>query len=95
MSLDVSRDQFVLIRIDGMHCHRCEQAIKKSLGRFDGVHEVEVDFNSHQASVLFDAGRVGIAELMKAVEETGYHATGFTQGLANTGVAQAADVEHA
>src|SRR5688500_8243041 len=26
---DTSRDQFVLIKIEGMHCHRCEQSIKK------------------------------------------------------------------
>jgi copper chaperone CopZ len=91
MSLDVSRDQFVLIRIDGMHCHRCEQAIKKSLSRFPGVHEVEVDFNSHQASVLFDGGQVDIRELMQGVEEAGYHATGFTKGLANSGVVGMAD----
>ena len=84
MSLDVSRDQFVLIRIEGMHCHRCEQAIKKSLGRFPGVHEVEVDFNSHQASVLFDGGQVTIRQLVEGVQEAGYHATGFTQGLANS-----------
>jgi P-type Cu+ transporter len=86
MSLDVSRDQFVLIRIEGMHCHRCEQAIRKSLSRFPGVHEVEVDFNSHQASVLFDGGQVGIRQLMDGVQEAGYHATGFTQGHANSGV---------
>jgi copper chaperone CopZ len=86
MSLDVSRDQFVLIRIEGMHCHRCEQAIRKSLGRFPGVHEVEVDFNSHQASVLFDGGQVNIRQLMEGVQEAGYHVTGFTQGLANSGI---------
>jgi copper chaperone CopZ len=84
MSIDVSGDQFVLIRIEGMHCHRCEQAIKKSVGRHPGVHEVEVDFNSRQASVLFDAGQVSIEQLMDSVREAGYHATGFTQGLANT-----------
>jgi copper chaperone CopZ len=86
MSLDVSRDQFVLIRIEGMHCHRCEQAIKKSLSRLPGVHEVEVDFNSHQASVLFDGGQVDIRQLMEGVQEAGYHALGFTRGLANNGV---------
>src|SRR5437868_627433 len=37
-------DQFVMIKIEGMHCHRCEQSIKKSLGDIPGVHEVEVDF---------------------------------------------------
>src|SRR5437868_5385365 len=46
-------DQFVLIRIEGMHCHRCEQAIKKLLQRKPGVHEAEVDFASGQASILF------------------------------------------
>lgn len=84
MSFDVSRDQFVLIRIDGMHCHRCEQAIKRSLGRYPGVHEVEVDFNSRQASVLFDGGQVTVRELMDGVQEAGYRATGFTRGLANS-----------
>ena len=80
MSPDVSRDQLVLIRIEGMHCHKCEQAIKKSLQSHPGVHEVEVDFNSGQASVLFDRGAVSIGQLMEAVNEAGYHATGFTQG---------------
>ena len=31
MAEDVGGDQFVIIRIDGMHCHKCEQAIQKSL----------------------------------------------------------------
>ena len=52
MAPDVGQDQFVLIKVDGMHCHRCEQTIKKTLQREPGVHEVEVDFASGQASVL-------------------------------------------
>src|SRR5438309_2101902 len=42
-------DQFVMLKIEGMHCHRCEQAIKKALAANPGVHEVEVDFLSGQA----------------------------------------------
>jgi copper chaperone CopZ len=80
MSADVARDQFALIRIEGMHCHRCEQTIQKSLTSIGGVHEVEVDFASGQASVLFDPASVSISSLMKAVNDAGYHATGFTQG---------------
>ena len=41
-----------IIRIEGMHCHRCEQTIQAALLRQPGVHEVEVDFNSKQASIL-------------------------------------------
>lgn len=79
MSTDVSRDQLVLIRVEGMHCHKCEQAIQKALGGLPGVHEVEVDFNSGQASVLFDRDAIGVKKLMDAVDDAGYHASGFTQ----------------
>jgi uncharacterized protein len=86
MSTDVSRDQFVLIRIEGMHCHKCEQAIKKALQGQPGVHEVEVDFNSGQASVLFDRGAVSVGKLMETVTQAGYHASGFTLGQVDTAV---------
>jgi copper chaperone CopZ len=79
MSKDVGHDQLALIRIEGMHCHKCEQAIRKALSVHDGVHEVEVDFASGQASVLFNRGSVAVSELMEAVNQAGYRATGFTQ----------------
>src|SRR5665213_3623665 len=86
MPADVSRDQLALIKIEGMHCHRCESSIQKALSSNPGVHEVEVDFASGQASVLFDRGAVTVKELMDAVNTAGYHATGFTQGQAGPGV---------
>jgi len=58
-------DHFVLIRIEGMHCHRCEQAIKKFVQRRQGVHEVEVDFASGQASVLFDPQVIAVNDLVE------------------------------
>jgi copper chaperone CopZ len=84
MADNVANDQLALIRIEGMHCHKCEETIQKALIAFPGVHEVEVDFNTRQASVLFDRASVKVAELMQAVEDAGYHATGFTQGTAGT-----------
>ena len=83
MSSDVSRDQLAVIRIEGMHCHKCEQAIQRAMEQHSGVHEVEVDFASGQASVLFDRGSVTVGQLMEAVNQAGYHATGFTQGQAD------------
>ena len=81
---NVTADRFVLIRIEGMHCHKCEQSIKKALQRMPGVHEVEVDFASGQASVLFDPGAINIGQLIEAVKETGYKPTGFTQSNADS-----------
>ncbi|MGE5612266.1 MAG: heavy-metal-associated domain-containing protein [Bacillota bacterium] len=79
MSNDVRGDQLVLIRIEGMHCHRCQQAIKNALQGNPGVHEVEVDFPSGQASVLYDPAAVNVRKLMDAVAQAGYRATGFSQ----------------
>jgi P-type Cu+ transporter len=84
MSHSVAKDQLAVIRIDGMHCHRCEQAIRKAISAKPGVHEVEVDFNSRQASVLFDPSNVKVSDLMAAVNEVGYHALGFTQVSADS-----------
>jgi len=84
MSHGVAKDQLAVIRIDGMHCHRCEQAIRNAITAKAGVHEVEVDFNSRQASVLFDPGSVKVNELMAAVDEVGYRAVGFTQVSADS-----------
>src|SRR2546426_175319 len=67
MAGDVSQDQFALIKIEGMHCHKCEQTIQRSMLRNTGVHEVEVDFASGQASVLFDPAAVTVIQLMDAV----------------------------
>lgn len=76
---NVVHDDLALIKIEGMHCHRCEQTIQKALSALPGVREVEVDFNSGQASVLHDKSRVAVRQLMDKVNEVGYRATGFTQ----------------
>jgi copper chaperone CopZ len=81
---DVGRDQLALIRIEGMHCHKCEKSIQKILSALAGVHEVEVDFNSRQASVLYDRSAVTVSQLMETINNAGYHATGFTQQQADT-----------
>jgi copper chaperone CopZ len=83
MAQDVRNDKLLLIKIEGMHCHKCEQAITKALNAQPGVQEVEVDFPSRQASVLFDPSAVTVKELTQAVTTAGYKVAGFTQGHAD------------
>ena len=80
LATDVSQDRLAIIRIDGMHSHQCEQDLQAALGRSEGVHEVEVDFLSGQASVLFDPDRVEVAELLAAITEAGYTPGDLSQG---------------
>ncbi len=72
-------DHLVLIQIEGMHCHRCENAIQRALGSFPGVREVEVDFPSGQASVLHERGSVTVQQLMDAITQAGYRAKGYIE----------------
>jgi copper chaperone CopZ len=85
MAGDFPREQFVLIKIEGMHCHKCEQTIQRALALNPGVREVAVDFLSAQASVLFTRGTVSVRQLMDSVEQAGYHATGFSQAHVDPG----------
>jgi P-type Cu+ transporter len=78
MGQDVAADHLAVIRITGMHCHRCEAAIQKRLSQITGVHEAEVDFNSGQASVLYDRSATSITELLEAIRDCGYQATAAT-----------------
>lgn len=77
------RDDLAVIRIEGMHCHKCQETIQKALKRLPGVHEVEVDFPSAQASVLFDPAKVAVSDLMQAVTLAGYRPTGFVRNDAH------------
>ena len=77
MADDVAADQLAIIRIDGMHCHKCEQAVQNALMNLGGVHEVEVDFNSHQASVLYDPKKMNAKKLADAISAAGYQVHGF------------------
>ena len=85
MADNVAADQFAVIRIEGMHCHKCEQKIQQALSAHSGVHEVEVDFLSGQASVLFDRDSVSVKDLMDSINSAGYRATGFNLGQGTGG----------
>jgi copper chaperone CopZ len=83
MANDAVKDQLAVIRVEGMHSHKCEQTLRKALLEKVGVHEVEVDFNTGQASVLFDPAGAKIAELLESVNEAGYGVVGVTQAVAD------------
>lgn len=73
-----SPDQLLLIRIEGMHCHRCEDTIRRSLERQGAIYEVEVDFPSSQCSVLFDPTRGDVNRYVDAIAHAGYRVLGTT-----------------
>lgn len=76
---DVSHDRLVLMRVEGLHCHRCESAIRAAISANPAVREVEVDYPSGQVSVLFHADRITPQELVDSVTQAGYRVVDLAQ----------------
>ncbi|MFO7791802.1 MAG: heavy metal translocating P-type ATPase [Candidatus Saliniplasma sp.] len=60
------------VPIEGMHCASCAQTIEKSLDKLEGVDKSNVSYASEQASIEYDASKVKMNDISKAVEEAGY-----------------------
>jgi copper chaperone len=59
------------IRITGMSCQHCVQAVTRALRAVPGVTEVRVQLGAPQATVR---GRADVALLLRAIEGEGYGA---------------------
>jgi copper chaperone len=55
-----------------MHCGHCEAALKRELGRVEGVEAVEVDLDSKLVSVRGES--LASLALVAAIDEAGFDA---------------------
>lgn len=58
-------------RIKGMDCQVCAMLIEGELRETPGVEETKVDYNSNEATVVYDELLVNELEIFKIVEELG------------------------
>ncbi len=61
--------------IGGMTCASCVRRVERALTRVPGVGSAEVNLATEVATVRFDPGAVGLADLTDAVARAGYTAT--------------------
>lgn len=80
MRESVLRDSLLVGRIDGMHAHTCEERIVSAVSALQGVREVEVDFASGQTSVIFDAQKIAVHQIIEVIEEAGYRVSDYALG---------------
>jgi P-type Cu+ transporter len=62
------------IAIEGMTCASCVGRVEKSLGKLEGVKSAQVNLATEKAKVTVDTGVVGPADIIRAVEKTGFGA---------------------
>ena len=71
----------VELKIGGMSCAACQSVVEKALGQVDGVMDASVNLATERAKVIHLAGATRVADLVEAVERSGYQATAAGKGL--------------
>jgi copper chaperone len=64
------------LRVTGMSCGGCENAVKRAVAKLDGVREVTASHKDERVEVVYEAGPTGKAAITRAIEAVGYHVAG-------------------
>ena len=75
MSQTTSRTDKTTLKLQGMSCAGCANAIEKAISNVSGVEECEVNFASEQATVTFNPKQTNLETIQSAVEDAGYGAS--------------------
>lgn len=78
-------DEKIVLRIGGMVCAMCVGALEVALKKLDGVTDVHVNLAAEKAYVTFNPRMVGLEEMKKTIEDTGYQFLGTAgeEGIAD------------
>lgn len=66
------------LAITGMTCASCVGRVEKAFGKIDGVVSAVVNLATERATVKVETGRASVADLIRAVEKSGYGAEAVT-----------------
>jgi Cu+-exporting ATPase len=58
--------------VRGMTCASCVARIEKGLADVPGIHAASVNLAAERATLTYDPARVGVDELIRAIQEVGY-----------------------
>ncbi|HEY8741941.1 MAG TPA: cation-translocating P-type ATPase [Chloroflexota bacterium] len=64
--------QKLQLKVGGMHCSLCTDSIRRSVGRLDGVKDVQVSIAHEETLVEYDPARVDPLTIQEALEDIGY-----------------------
>ena len=62
----------VILTVPDMSCSHCEDAIKRAVGKLNGVENVLVDLGSKKVSVEYDESKVSVDTIRVTIEDLGY-----------------------
>jgi Cu+-exporting ATPase len=82
-----------VVKIGGMHCASCVNAIQGYVKDIPGVKKVEVNLANEKAVLEYDQTKVKISTIEKAIEEIGYKVVYEKLTLTVQGISDSSDAE--
>lgn len=61
-----------ILKVEGMSCNHCVNAVETNVGELAGVSEVNVNLDAGDVAVEFDQGTVTLAQIKEAIEDQGF-----------------------
>ncbi|WP_100330004.1 copper chaperone CopZ [Bacillus xiapuensis] len=61
-----------IIKVQGMSCNHCVNAIEGSVGKLAGVSSVKVNLSKGEVAVEFDESQTKLAQIKETIEDQGY-----------------------
>ncbi|ALC85369.1 MULTISPECIES: copper chaperone CopZ [unclassified Bacillus (in: firmicutes)] len=62
----------ITLKVHGMSCGHCVNAIEGSVGQLAGVEQVKVNLTEAQVDVVFDEVKVSLDKIKETIEDQGY-----------------------
>jgi copper ion binding protein len=63
-----------VIDVKGMTCEHCVNKVKKIIGKFEGVTNIDVSLEKREARFECEDGAVQVSAVVKAISDFGYSA---------------------
>jgi copper chaperone len=64
--------QTITLRVEGMSCNHCKQAVEGALNKLTGVERAEVNLAEKNVTVWYDETGTTVEQMKEAIEDQGY-----------------------
>lgn len=65
--------QSITLKIGGMHCVRCSNAITNALKNKKGIESISVSYATSKADIVYDSNIISYKEIVKIIKKSGYY----------------------
>lgn len=60
------------LKVQGMTCGHCVNAVETSVGELQGVSDVKVDLGKGEVAVSYDNSQTSLNQIKETIEDQGY-----------------------